>query len=221
MSLNKKTIAIIGGTGKEGSGLALRWATVGYQVIIGSRQAEKAQAIAEELNLLVVNNSIVGMTNIEAVKQADLCVLTVEQSAHQSILAALRGVLAGKILVDATSRVDYCNPLPPEAPSAAQLAQTYLGSMVRVVAAFQSVPARLLRNNLGESLDAEVLVCSDDMDAANEVIRLAQVAGMRGYYAGPLVNSIVVEGLTSILINLNKYYGVKNARIRITGTPQG
>ena len=125
--------------------------------------------------------------------------------------------LRGKILVDATARVDFRNPLPPAPPSAARMAQDLLGPQVRVVAAFQNVPAHNLRRCLGEALDLDVLVCSDDISAAEEVIPLARAAGMRGYYAGGLDNAVVIEGITSILISLNKYYKVKNASISITG----
>jgi NADPH-dependent F420 reductase len=147
-------------------------------------------------------------------------VLTVIRDAHQQIVASLRTVLQGKILVDATSRVDYRDPRPPEPPCAAQVVQDLLGPGVRVVGAFQTVPANSLHQAIEMPLDADVLVCSDDLEAAEQVIRLAQATGMRGYYAGGLANAIVVEGLTSILISLNKYYKSKNASVRIVGIPE-
>ena len=211
------TIAILGGTGKEGPGLAMRWASAGYPVIIGSRQKEKALRIAGELNTKLGIDRIQGMENGSAARNADLCVLTVVQSAHQAAIESLAGDLQGKILVDTTARVDFRNPRPPGPPSAAQVAQEQLGERVRVVAAFQNVPASLLKKDLGESLDVDVLVCSDDMEAARVVIQLARGAGMQAYYAGGLENAVVVEGLTSILISLNKYYGGHSAAIRVTG----
>jgi hypothetical protein len=214
------TIAILGGTGKEGPGLALRWASAGYPIIIGSRQQEKAEATAAELNAKLGIDTIRGMENSLAARQADLCVLTVVQAAHQSALEALKEDLQGKILVDATARVDFRDPRPPEPPSAGRIAQQILGPGVRVVAAFQNVPAHALKKNLGQSLDLDVLVCADDPQAAEEVIRLAEAGGMRGFYAGNLDNAIVVEGLTSILISLNARYGVKTASIGITGIPR-
>lgn len=214
------TIAILGGTGKEGPGLALRWASAGYPIIIGSRQQEKAEATAAELNAKLGINTIRGMENRRAARQADLCVLTVVQAAHQSALEALKEDLQGKILVDATARVDFRDPRPPEPPSAGRIAQQILGPGVRVVAAFQNVPAHALKKNLGQPLDLDVLVCADDPQAAEEVIRLAEAGGMRGFYAGNLDNAIVVEGLTSILISLNARYGVKTASIGITGIPR-
>lgn len=219
MPMDHPIIAIIGGTGKEGTGLALRWASAGYKIVIGSRQAEKACLTAEEINRLLGINTVIGMENPEAVKEADICVLTVVHSAHQQILESLKGVLQGKIMVDATSRVDYRNPIPPEPPSAAQQAFDILDKSVRIVAAFQTVPARLLREAIGQPMNSDVLICSDDPVAAQQVISLAKAAGMRGYYAGGLANSIVVEGITSILISLNKYYGVKDASILVTGLP--
>lgn len=210
-------IAILGGTGKEGPGLALRWASAGYPIIIGSRQAEKAQATAAELNERLGAQAARGLENGPAAREADICVLTVVQEAHQSALRSLRADLQGKILVDATARVDFRDPRPPGPPSAARIAQEILGPGVRVVGAFQSVPAHALKKNLGQKIDAEVLVCADDLAAAETVIELANAAGMAGFYAGGLDNALVVEGLTAILISLNKYYGVKTASIHMAG----
>lgn len=210
-------IAILGGTGKEGPGLAMRWATAGYKIIIGSRQTEKAQRIANELNAHLGIDTIIGFENSEAARKADLCVLTVVQSAHLPAIKSLKNDLSGKILIDATARVDFRNPKPPSPPSAARLAQDILGSDVKVVAAFQNVPAHVLKKNLSGKINTDVLVCADDLDAAQQAIHLAEAGGMRAYYSGGLDNAIVVEGLTSILINLNKYYQVKTASIGVTG----
>jgi NADPH-dependent F420 reductase len=210
-------VAILGGTGKEGPGLAMRWANAGYQIIIGSRQKQKAQRVAEELNEKLGIDSILGMENSDAARAADICVLTVVQSAHQQAVKGLKDALKGKILVDATARVDFRDPVPPEPPSAAQFAQEFLGPDVRVVAAFQNVPAYVLRKDLDLPLDTDVLVCSDDLTAAEETIKLAQNGGMRAFYAGGLKNAIILEGLTAILIEMNKHYGIKTASIDITG----
>ena len=213
------TIAIIGGTGKEGMGLALRWAAAGLKIVIGSRLEEKARQAADNINHRLGIKSVSGLENKEAVKKADICVLTVVQSAHQQALESLQDDLQGKILVDATARIDYHDPKPPAPPSAAEQAQTILGPAVRIVAAFQNVPAKSLSIAVDQPLDADVIVCSDDIQAAEQVIQLAKAAGMRGFYAGTLNNSIVVEGLTSILISINRHYGIKDARIVITGIP--
>jgi NADPH-dependent F420 reductase len=215
--MSKPTIAILGGTGKEGTGLATRWAAAGYNILIGSRQAEKAVIAAEKINQLTGTQNTAGLANLEAARRADICILTVIYPAHREALESIGKAIVGKILVDATSRVDYQDPKPPPPPCAAEQAQEILGSGVRIVAAFQNIPAKSLRQNLGQPMDADALVCSDDIQAAEEVIRLARDAGMNGYYGGPLANANVVEGITSILINLNKHYGVKDASIRITG----
>jgi 8-hydroxy-5-deazaflavin:NADPH oxidoreductase len=214
---NLPTIAILGGTGKEGPGLALRWGVAGYPIIIGSRQAEKAEAKAEELKELLGIGDIRGMENSLAARSADICVLTVVQTAHQAIIEHLSSDLQGKILVDTTARVDFKNPVPPPPPAAARMAQDRLGVGVRVVAAFQNIPATTLRKDLDKPLDVDVLVCADDVLAAGEVIDLVKAAGMHAYYAGALDNAVVVEGLTSILISLNRHYTSHSASIRVTG----
>lgn len=215
------TIAILGGTGKEGPGLALRWAAAGYPIIIGSRQLEKAEATAAELNQKLNTKLVRGLENSRAARDADICVLTVVQSAHLAALEGLKNDLQGKILVDATARVDFRDPRPPDPPAAARTAQNVLGLGVRVVAAFQNVPAHALKKNLDQPLDADVLICSDDPAAADEVICLAQAGGMQAYYAGNLDNALVVEGLTSLLISMNQRYGVKTASISVSGLPSG
>jgi NADPH-dependent F420 reductase len=211
------TIAILGGTGKEGPGLALRWANAGYRIIIGSRQEEKAQRVAQEINERLGIESIQGMQNAEAAKTANICVLTVVQSAHQEILEHLKDDLKGKILVDTTARVDFRDPKPPKQPSAARMAQDLLGPDVRVVAAFQTVPAHALQENINESLDMDVLVFADDDEAAEEVILLAEAAGMDAYHAGGLDNAVAVEALSAVMMELNRRYASKMGSIRIAG----
>jgi 8-hydroxy-5-deazaflavin:NADPH oxidoreductase len=213
------TVAILGGTGKEGPGLALRWASAGVKIIIGSRQAEKAQATAQDLNQQLGIDTIEGMSNGDAARRADISVLTVVQSAHEQALEGLVDDLKGKIMVDATARVEFRDPKPPTSPSAARMAQNKLGPDVRVVAAFQNVPAHALKKNLGSQMETDVLVCADDLDAALQVISLAQAGQMRAFYAGNLDNAVVVEGITSLLISLNKHYGVRHASIAVTGIP--
>jgi NADPH-dependent F420 reductase len=211
------TIAILGGTGKEGPGLALRWAKSGYPVIIGSRQLEKAQATAEELNKILASDLIRGFDNGTAAQQADICVLTVVFTAHEQAIKGLINDLQGKILVDATARVDFRDPKPPSPPSAARIAQNLLGDRVRVVAAFQNIPAATLRKNLDRPVGEAVLICADDPADAEQVQQLAESLGMNAYYAGNLDNAVVVEGLTSILISMNKYYGSRSASIQVSG----
>jgi NADPH-dependent F420 reductase len=218
-----KTIAVIGGTGNEGPGLALRWAKSGkYQVIIGSRQQEKAKGVAAELNARLGDDLIRGMVNPNAAAAADIVVLTVPYHAHQPTLQSIRDKLTGKILVDVTvplqppevSRVH----LPPGGSASAE-AQAMLGDEVRVVAAFQNVGAAHLQDP-DHPIECDVLVCGDDADAKAEAIALAEAAKMRGLDAGPLQNAVVAEGLTSVLIAINKRYKVRGAGIKITGLPE-
>ncbi len=219
----EKTVAIIGGTGHQGQGLALRWAKSGrYRVIIGSRDAAKAQTVAESFNRrLEVAHRIEGMHNTEAAAAAEIVVLTVPYSAHTETLESIRAQLKGKVLVDVTvplrpPRVSQVY-IPPGGSATAE-AQALLGEEVRVVCAFQNVSATHL-NDLDEAPECDVLVCGDDPGAKAEAIALAEAAGMRGLDAGPLQNAVVVEGLTAILIGINKRYRADGAGIKITGIP--
>jgi NADPH-dependent F420 reductase len=217
-----KTVAIIGGTGNQGPGLALRWAKSGsYRVIIGSREAMKAQIVAESLNTRLGQKLVAGMANGEAAEAADIVVLTVPYAAHAATLESIRPHLGGKMLVDVTvplqppkvSRVH----IPPGGSATAE-AQALLGDAVRVVCGFQNVSATHLPH-LDEPFLCDVLVCGDDKEAKAEAIALAEAAGLRGLDAGPLQNAVVVEGLTSLLIGINKRYNVEGAGIQITGLP--
>jgi NADPH-dependent F420 reductase len=217
MENEKPTIAILGGTGKEGPGLAMRWATAGYRVIIGSRQLEKAQRVAAELNSELGIESITGLDNDSAARAAELCVLTVVATAHRAAVEGLKEALVGKLLIDATARVDFRAPAVPEQPSAARIAQNILGGETRVVAALQNTPAHTLRHNLGGKIETDVLVFADDLESVDPAIELIQAGGMRAFYAGDLDDAIVAEGLTSVLIKMNKYYRVKDATIGVRG----
>jgi len=216
---NIKTISIIGGTGKEGKGLAVRWAQAGYRIVIGSRIAEKAENAANEiLALMDGKGDVVGKENPIAAQEADLAVLTVPFAAHTSMLESLKPFLQGKILIDVT--VPLVPPkvskvqMPP-AGSAAQEAQQILGENVSVVAAFQNISYENLLE--GGDVDCDILVCGVTKEAREVVLALVKEAGLIGWDAGPIENSVVVEGMTSILIGINKKYGVTSSGIRITG----
>lgn len=211
------TLAILGGTGNLGPGLALRWANAGYKIVIGSRKQEKAQRVAAELNEILGRDDIQGMENREAAEFADVSVLTTKATAHQAAIGSLKGALRDKILIDTTARVDFRDPKPPSPPAAARMAQETLGSEVRVVTAFQTVPASSLRENLDTPLNIDVLVCSDDLPAAKQVIKLIEGAGMSAYYAGELDNSIVLEGLVALLISTNRHYQSKEGTLQVSG----
>ena len=210
------SVAILGGTGKEGSGLALRWARAGYFVIIGSRSAERAGQTAHEINTQLSMDNTQGMDNESACKAADIVILTVPPEAQLDTLASVKSLLAGTILVDATARVDAKDPKPPTGRSAAREAQDLLGADVRVVAAFQNVPAHALKK-LDVELASDVMVCGDDPEARMQVVKLAEAAGMQAYEAGGLDNGIVVEGLTALIIAMNKRYKSKVGGVRVSG----
>jgi NADPH-dependent F420 reductase len=219
--MQPRTIAVIGGTGKEGSGLALRWAHAGHRVLIGSRAAERAGETARAINAKLGAERAAGMDNLAAAQGGDLAVLTVPYAAQLDTVHAIKPALAGKILIDVTvplippqvSRVQL-----PEGGSAVLNAQKLLGDGVRVVSAFQNVSAEHL-GVLGHAIDCDVLVCGDDKDARAEVIALAEDAGMRAFHGGPLANSAAAEALTSALIAINRQYKIKHSGIRITGLP--
>lgn len=214
------TLAILGGTGKEGKGLALRWAKAGYQVIIGSRTAEKAERISSELNEKLGGDLILGLVNDEAAAKCDIAVLTVPYSAHKATLEGLKDRLAGKILVDVTVPLvppKVTKVQMPAAGSAALEAQQILGDDVCVVAAFQNISHAHLQAD--HDIPCDVLVCGKGRAAREQVLQLVEAAGLIGWDAGPIENSVVVEGMTSILIGLNKKHGVTGAGIKITGIP--
>ncbi len=214
--MEKSVIAILGGTGDEGPGLAMRWSKAGYPIIIGSRQAEKAETTAAELRKKMETDSIRGMENSDAAQAADIVVLTIVAKAHRTAVESLKDSLQGKLVVDTTARIKFPGAFPPDPPSAARIAQDILGSGAKVVAAYQNVPAIALRNNLDQPIDADVLICGDDMEAVETVIGLTEDAGMQGLYAGGLDNAVVVEGLTALIITMNKHYKGHGA-IRVTG----
>jgi NADPH-dependent F420 reductase len=214
-------IAVIGGTGKEGRGLALGWARAGEEVVIGSRSLEHAQQAAKEINAAVGRETASGLTNREAALSGHIVVLTVPYDAQEERLWDIRDEVRGKILVSVVVPIDMGNARRlREVPggSAAEEAQTLLGPESRVVAAFQSISHDHLAK-MG-ALDSDVLVCGDDAEARQEVIRLAALLGFRGLDAGPLRNARVVEGLTVLLLELNRRYKSRGAGIRVTGIPE-
>lgn len=206
-------IGVIGGTGDLGSGLAKGWSTAGYRVIIGSRSRDRAVAFAETLG-----DRVTGDDNAGAACAADVIVLAVPFANHEATVEEVKLGAQGKVLVDAV--VPLVPPKVstvqlPQAGSAAQLAQTILGENVRVVAAFHNISAAKL--HAGRRVDADVLVFSDDKEARDIVIELAQKIARRGIAGGRLANSAAAEALTSVLIWINRNYKVDGAGIAITG----
>ena len=216
------TVAVLGGTGKEGKGLAYRWARAGYRVVIGSRTVEKAVAAANDITeMLGEGISVKGLGNLDAAREADIAVLTVPYAAHRDTLETLKGELKGKILVDVTVPLvppKVATVQMPAAGSAAQEAKQIVGEDVQVCSAFQNISYEHLLDNA--DVECDVLVTGTSKEARAEVIRLVEAAGLRGWDAGPIENSVVVEGLTSVLIGINKKYSSTHAGIKITGIPK-
>ena len=213
------SIAVLGGTGKEGKGLAYRWAGAGYHVYIGSRDEEKAVNAANEVREMLGDGvSIHGLGNLQAAKEANIVVLSVPYSVHRSTLEAVRDELKGKILVDVTVPLvppKVSTVQMPAAGSAAQEAREVVGEGVEVCAAFQNISHEHLLG--GDHVECDVLVTGTSKDARAEVIKLVEAAGLKGWDAGPIENSVVIEGMTSVLIGINKKYGSTHAGIKITG----
>jgi NADPH-dependent F420 reductase len=217
----KQTIAVIGGSGAEGGGLALRLVKAGFPVIIGSREAGKAAEAAKEINAALGTDIASGAASAEAAATAGIVLMAVPYAGQIATAEALKPHLTGKILIDATvplvppkvSRVQL-----PEGGSAVASLQARLGPEVRVVAAFQNVSAHHLKD-LHHEVDCDVLVCGDDAEACDTVIGLAEAIGLRGLYAGPVCNSAAVEAMTSLLIVINRRYKSTGSGIRITNLP--
>lgn len=218
MSASRR-LAVLGGTGAEGSGLALRFAHAGHTVTIGSRDAARGAAAAADLNRKLAHPSVSGADNAAAAAAAEIVLLAVPYAAQRATALAVADALAGKILIDATvplkpprvARVQL-----PEGGSAVAALQAELGGSVRVVSAFQNVSAHHL-GDLSHPIDCDVLVCGNDADARQTTIDLAASIGLRAWHAGPIANSAVAEGLTSVLISINRRHGIPNAGIRVTG----
>lgn len=218
-SLIEKRIAIIGGTGKEGKGLAIGWLKAGFHIIIGSRQIEKAvAAVAEVKGLLGDTEGLTGMINQEAASAADIVVVTVPFSAHRETLQMLKPLVTGKLIIDVTvpilpPKVSVVN-LPPEG-SAGLEARAILGEDTDIVTAFQNISYERLME--GEVKDSDVLVCGSSKSVRAYGMQLVEAIGFTAWDAGPLENSVVAEGLTPILIGINIRHGGSTAGIKITG----
>lgn len=215
-------IAMIGGTGPQGRGLALRWAQAGIDVVVGSRDAGRAQEKAREMSALLTPGaaSLTGAANADAAAAAEeFVVLTVPYEAHRSTIDSIRPQLKGKILVDVTVPLSPDDPkrmkMPPEG-SATEEAQAMLGEDALVVAALQNVSAHVLEQ-LGTPINCDVLVCGNNKDAKDKVIALVEKLGVKAYNAGLADSARCVEAITSILIRLNiaKAYPFKHGGIRI------
>ena len=220
MSELVESIAILGGTGDLGGGLARQWSRAGYKIMIGSRTLEKGEAAAKDLLDEFPDLNVTGHENLEAATAADLVVLTVPFEHQLSTLETVKSGLGGKILIDVT--VPLVPPKVgtvqlPESGCAAVQAQNFLGEDVFVVSAFQNVGAMHLQED--HAIACDVLVSGNKKVARETVIKLVEAVGLKGWHAGPLANAVAAEALTSILITINRHHGVEGSGIVITGEP--
>ena len=213
-----ETIAILGGTGDLGTGLAIRWSKAGHKIIIGSRTQAKADKAVANLKEISPETPAEAMENPQAAAAGEIIVLTVPAEHQLSTLETVRDGLQGKILIDVT--VPLIPPRVgtvqlPEEGSAGKRAQDLLGKNVQVVTAFQNVAAHLLQKEV--VVECDVLVAGNKRAARNKVIELAEKAGMRAWHAGPIENSAAAEALTSILIQINRRHDISHSGIKIVG----
>ncbi|MFD7652648.1 NADPH-dependent F420 reductase [Actinosynnema sp. NPDC059797] len=218
--IRELTVGVLGGTGAQGKGLALRWAKAGLRVVIGSRGAERAEAAAEEVRAATGVDHVAGADNAGCAERADLVLVAVPWEGHAELLASLREPLAGKVVIDCVNPLGFDKQGPyalpvPEGSAAQQAAALLPGS--RVTAAFHHVSAVTLADLSVESVEEDVLVLGDDREATDLVRALADtVPGFRGVYGGRLRNAHQVEAFTANLIAINRRYKT-HAGLRITG----
>ncbi len=216
--MDNETIAILGGTGDLGTGLAIRWSKAGYKIVIGSRTLPKAQAAVAALEKISPTTPAAAMENTDAATAGDIVVLTVPAEHQLSTLETVKSGLRGKILIDVT--VPLVPPkvgtvqLPVEG-SSGKRAQKFLGDDVQVVTSFQNVAAHLLKEDV--RVECDVLVAGNKRAARDKVIQLAQEAGMTGWHAGPIENSAAAEALTSVLIQINRRHDISHSGLQIVG----
>lgn len=213
-------LGLVGGTGKEGTGLSVRWAKAGHAVAIGSRDAARAQEKAQELSR-EAGVTITGGDNASVVKDADVVVLCVPYGAHATTIESLKSELAGKVVVDIT--VPLKPPAVrevhlPQGTSAAEEAKALLDPSTKLVAALHHVSSVHLQDH-GHAIACDVLVCGDDAAAKDTVIALIKDLGMRGLDAGPLKNAVALESLTPVLLYMNKRYKSPGTGLLISGIP--
>ena len=213
-------IAILGGTGKEGAGLALRWAQSGHDVTVGSRDAERARVRAAELSG-EAGRTIGGKSNRDAAAAADMIVLALPASGLAATLGDLKDACRGKVVVSAVVPLSFGGGrlfTPPAEGSSAEQAQALLGPEAKVVAAFHHIAAHEL-SAAGHDIECDLLLCGADAEAKKAVAELGQGMGLRAVDVGPLTNAGPLEGITAVLATVNRRYKLKNSGIKITGLP--
>jgi NADPH-dependent F420 reductase len=209
------SVAIVGGTGNLGSALALRLGAPGVRIIIGSRDAEKAKRAVDTLKVRLRGGELAGMANREAVREGEFVVIAVPYEGHATMVQDLKGQLGGKIVIDTVVPLKKGRPFVPAAGSALLEAEEILGAEAQVIGALHNISAVDLHD-----FDAplgDVLVCGDNEQAKQKVMEIIGRIGARAFDAGPAANAYVVEGITGILIHLNRKYKSKHASVKIVG----
>jgi NADPH-dependent F420 reductase len=214
-------IGILGGTGKEGAGLALRWAKAGHEIVIGSRDASRAAAKATELARQVPQARVSGLANRDVAVTAEVLVLTLPAEGLAATLPEIREACRGKVVISTVVPLTFGRArlfTPPPEGSSAEESQELLGPEARVVAAFHHIAAHEL--TAGEqAIDCDLLLCGADREAKKTAAQLGTALGLRAIDVGPLTNAGPVEGITALLATVNRRYKLKNSGIKITGLP--
>ena len=214
-------IGIIGGTGKEGVGLGHRWAQAGHEVIIGSRDPERARVKAAELAASVPGARVEGRSNRDAASAGEIVVLTVPATGLAATLPELREVCRGKVVVSTVVPLTFGGGrlfTPPPQGSAAEEAQEILGPEARVIASFHHIAAHELSAG-DHAIECDLLLCGGDAAAKKLVGELGASMGLRAVDVGALSNAGPLEGITAVLATINRRYKLKNSGIKITGLP--
>jgi 8-hydroxy-5-deazaflavin:NADPH oxidoreductase len=213
--MDQMSVAIVGGTGNLGNALALRLGAPGVKIIIGSRDAEKAKNAVETLKPKLRAGEIAGTTNKDAVKEANFVVIAVPYEGHAQMVSDLKGQLSGKIVIDTVVPLKKITPFAPTAGSALQEAQQILGDEAPVIGALHNISAV----DLGDvdSPLGDVLVCGDNAEAKQKVMEIIERIGATAYDGGSSAHAYVIEGLTGVIIHLNRKYKSKHGSIKITG----
>src|SRR5262245_19605271 len=214
-------IGIVGGTGKEGTGLGVRWALGGHEVLIGSRDPERARGRAAEMAAKAPGARVSGLSNADAVKAAEVVVLTVPATGLATTLAEVRDACRGKTVVSTVVPLTFGGGrlfTPPAQGSSAEEAQEILGPEARVVAAFHHIAAHEL-SATDHAIECDLLLCGADAGAKAMVGDLGRSMGLRSIDVGALGNAGPLEGITAVLATVNRRYKLKNSGIKITGLP--
>ena len=211
-------IAILGGTGKEGAGLAMRWAQAGHSIIIGSRDAERARAKAAEMCAASNTKTISGESNAEAARLGEIVVVALPATGLGATLPETREGCRGKVVVSTVVPLTFGGPrlfTPPAIGSSAEEVQSLLPE-ARVVAAFHHIAAHELADT-EHPIECDLLLCGQDASAKETVSQLGRSLGLRPIDVGALTNAGPLEGITAVLATINRRYKLKNSGIKITG----